>query len=73
MLNNKTVASVGIVSYKGWQDDGFPDTGIRKALINILVETGEIQDPLLTDRTIDGNRSLVQSYLGAPSSTPMSP
>ena len=62
MLNNKTVASVGIVSYKGWQDAGLHDTGIRKALINVLVEAGEIQYPLLTDRTIDGNRSLVQSY-----------
>jgi hypothetical protein len=62
MPNNKTVVSVGIVSYKGWQDVGFPDTGIRKALMNILVETGVIQDPLLTDRATDGNRSLVQSY-----------
>ena len=34
MLNNKTVTSVGAVRYKGWQDTGFPDTGIRKPLLN---------------------------------------
>lgn len=62
MLNNKTVASVGIVSYKGLQDAGIHDTWVRKALMNVLVKAEEIQDPLHTDRTIDGNRSLVQSY-----------
>ncbi len=61
-LKNKTVASVGIISYNSWQDASFPEARVRKALMSALAETGEIQDPALEERTIDGNRSLVQSY-----------
>jgi hypothetical protein len=68
-LENETVATVGVTSYDEWQYAGFPCTRLKRLLMNALNSSGEIQDPSLTMRTIDGSTAEVMSYFHPEGST----
>jgi hypothetical protein len=59
--NNVTVAGIGITDYSDWQD---ASTSLRldMDLVNALKEAGEIQNPALTNRMIDGGKAIVGTY-----------
>jgi len=64
-LENKTVATINIINYNDWQDATFSSTSTRlkASLMNALNESGEIRNPALFKRSIDGNNAEVQSYV----------
>jgi len=64
-LDNKTVAGIGIINYNDWQDATFSNTRLKVLLLDAKNESGEIRDPTLTKRTIDGNDAEVESYVSA--------
>jgi hypothetical protein len=64
-LDNKTVASIGIISYNDWQDATFSNTRLKVLLLDATNESGEIRDPSLIKRTIDGSNAEVESYISA--------
>lgn len=61
-LENETVATVGVTNYDEWQYAGFPCTRLKQLLMGAMNRSGEIQNPSLTTRTIDGSTAEVMSY-----------
>jgi hypothetical protein len=64
-FDNKTAASIGIISYDDWQDATFSSTRAKVLLLDAINESGEIRDPTLIKRTIDGCDAEVESYVSA--------
>ncbi len=62
-FDNKTVASIGIISYNDWQDATFSSTRAKVLLLDAVNESGEIRDPSLIKRTIDDSNAEVESYV----------
>lgn len=62
-LDNKTVACIGVISYNDWQDATFSSTRQKVLLLDAINESGEIRDPSLIKRTIDGSNAEVESYV----------
>ncbi len=60
--NNTTAAGIGITSYKDWQDASFPEAQAKEALMSALAKAGEISNPAIIERIIDGSKATMQSY-----------
>ena len=60
--NNTTAAGIGITSYKDWQDASFPEAHAKEALMSALAKAGEISNPAIIERIIDGSKATMQSY-----------
>ncbi|HWQ20530.1 MAG TPA: hypothetical protein VN455_12180 [Methanotrichaceae archaeon] len=62
ILNNQTVAAIGITNYDDSQYSGFASTRTKALLLRALTQAGQITDSSLTKRMIDGNTAEIMSY-----------
>ena len=60
--SNTTAAGIGITSYKDWQDASFSEAQAKEALMSALAKAGEITNPAVIERIIDGSKATMQSY-----------
>jgi hypothetical protein len=60
--NNTTTVGIDITSYKDWRDASFPEAQAKEALMSALAKAGEIANPAVIERIIDGSKATMQSY-----------
>jgi|GEM_PF-6611564 len=68
-INNTPVAGIGITRYNDWQDanPSSIESRLKLLLMSEQNKSGEIRDPALIERFIDGHAVEVQSYVSGKS------